>query len=104
MRRRLQRLVGPFVIMVLVTLGFAVRAGGGLSTCWQSIDPDVCWVVASQVKRGCCNFRDVSTWYRRYPCWADKYTKGGTTVYWTNAICDESTGEVCTPVNDSCPC
>ncbi len=101
--RHFRELMAPFVVAVLGTMGFALSALGGLSSCEQPIQIGPCWLVSSNVLRGCCDWHENFKWYRSYPCYPDKYTKGGTTVYWKDGNCQEPTGELCDRINESCP-
>ncbi|MFB3881863.1 MAG: hypothetical protein ACE149_11405 [Armatimonadota bacterium] len=93
------------MIAVLGTLGLALPVAGGLSSCEQPINNyEVCHKVADDVERGCCSWYENFHWYREYPCYPDKYTKGGTTAYWKDGGCQESTSELCTRINEPCPC
>jgi len=106
MTRRLRELVAPLAIAILGTMGFALPVASGLSSCEQDInDYEVCNLVAQDVERGCCDWWENLKWWRLSPCLADKYTKGGETVYWTDGDCSEAAPyEQCTRMNESCPC
>ncbi len=104
--RQLTKLAAPLVVAILGTLGFVVPVASGISSCEQPINNyEVCYLVTQDVERGCCNWKENLKWWRLYPCEADKYSKGGTTVYWTDGDCAEAgVYEQCARVNEACPC